>query len=90
VSPVLLLVAIGWMYVVVMMSVAEAISPAGTVLGGVVTFVLYGALPLALVMYLLATPARRRRRKAAEAAEAGSAAQPDGSGHAPRDPVAPE
>ncbi|MED5620091.1 hypothetical protein VPH43_12480 [Ideonella sp. BN130291] len=87
----MLLVGIGWMYVVVMMAVAEAISPSGTLLGALVTFVLYGALPLSIVMYLLATPARRRRRRAAEAAEAASAAaQPDGGRHAPGDAVAPE
>ena len=54
------LVAIGWMYVVLMMTVAEALSPQGTVLGALFTFVLYGCLPLAVVLYLLCTPARRR------------------------------
>jgi hypothetical protein len=89
-SPVLLLVGVGWIYVVLMMAVAEATSPNGTLLGALVTFVLYGVGPLALVLYLLATPARRRRRKAAEAAaSAASAAQPDGGGHAAGDAVAP-
>ncbi len=72
------LVAIGWMYVVVMMSVAEATGSNGTVLGAVVTFVLYGVLPLSLVMYLLGTPARRRTRRAREAASV----DPDAGGHA--------
>ena len=85
-TPVLLLVAIGWMYVVVMMAMAEAMAPAGSVLGALFTLLLYGLLPLAIVMYLLATPARRRRRRAREA----SAAQPFGSGQAPGDAVAPE
>ncbi|MEW6705324.1 MAG: hypothetical protein AB1430_10775 [Pseudomonadota bacterium] len=85
----MLLVGVGWMYVVTMMAVAEAMAPTGTVPGAVFTFLLYGALPLALVLYLLATPARRRRRRAREAAEA-SAAQPDGCGHAAGDAVAPE
>lgn len=85
-SPILLLVAVGWMYVVTMMAVAEAMAPTGTVLGAVFTFVLYGAGPLALVLYLLGTPARRRRRRAAEA----SAHEPDGGGHAPGHAVAPE
>lgn len=98
VSPVLLLVAVGWLYVVLMMAVAEAISVDGTVLGALFTLVLYGLAPLALALYLLATPARRRRRRAAEATEAAarkaaveaaSAAQPDRSGHAARDAVAP-
>lgn len=85
-SPILLLVAVGWMYVVTMMAVAEAMAPTGTVLGAVFTFLLYGVGPLALVLYLLNTPSRRRRRRAMEA----SAVQPDGSGHAAGDAVAPE
>jgi membrane protein implicated in regulation of membrane protease activity len=87
------LVAIAWGYVVLMMAVAEATGPNGTVLGAVITFVLYGVLPLSLVLYVLGTPARRRALHRAEAAEAtGSAApvEPDGSGHAAGDPVAPE
>jgi hypothetical protein len=83
---VLYLVAIAWMYVVLMMSAAEALAPNGSLLGAVITFVLYGVLPLALVLYLLGTPARRRALRAAEA----SAAQPDGSRHAAGDAVAPK
>ena len=56
------LVAIAWLYVAVMMAIAEAMHSQGTVLGAIITFVLYGVLPLALVMYLLGTPMRRRRR----------------------------
>lgn len=63
------LVAIAWMYVAVMMAVVEAFSPQGSVLGAVFTLLLYGIAPIALVMYLLNTPARRRARRAAEAAE---------------------
>jgi hypothetical protein len=63
------LVAIGWMYVVVMMAVAEAMSPQGSVLGASLTFLLYGCLPLAIVLYLLGTPARRRARRAADQSE---------------------
>lgn len=79
------LVAIAWIYVVLMMSVAEAASPSGTVLGAIITFVLYGVLPLSIVLYILGTPARRRTRLAREAAEAGAAApsgQPDAGDHA--------
>ena len=78
------LVAIAWIYVVLMMAVAEAISSQGTVLGAAITFVLYGVLPLALVMYILGTPMRRRRLRAEESAA------PDGSSQAPGDAVAPE
>ena len=61
------LIAIAWMYVVVMMALAEALSPQGTVLGAVFTLLLYGLLPLGIVMYLLGTPMRRRALRVAEA-----------------------
>jgi hypothetical protein len=57
------LVVIAWMYVVLMMSVAEATSSNGTVLGAIVTFFLYGAGPAALVAYLMGAPARNRAVK---------------------------
>jgi hypothetical protein len=90
------LVAIAWVYVVLMMAVAEANHSTGTLLGAIVTFVLYGVMPLALVMYLLATPSRRAAKRAAEvaiaaptAAQAAGSVQPDGGGHPPGDAVAP-
>ncbi|WP_372528799.1 hypothetical protein [Piscinibacter sp.] len=73
-----------------MMALVEATSSNGSVLGAVFTFVLYGAVPLAIVMYLLGTPARRRAQRAADAAAARSAAPPDGGDHAAGDAVAPE
>jgi len=63
------LVATAWIYVVLMMAVAEATSPQGTVLGAFFTFLLYGALPLSIVMYVLRTPHRRRMRRARDEAE---------------------
>ena len=63
------IVAIAWMYVAMMMAVAEATSPQGSMLGAIITFVMYGIGPLALVLYLLGTPARRRARRAREEAE---------------------
>jgi hypothetical protein len=63
------LVAIGWLYVALMMSVAEATHSQGSVLGAIVTFVLYGLAPVALLMYILGTPARKRAIRAREAAE---------------------
>jgi hypothetical protein len=62
-------VAIGWMYVALMMTVAEATHPTGTLLGAFITFVLYGVCPVALVLYLMGTPARRKAIKAREQAE---------------------
>lgn len=64
------IVALAWLYVALMMALAEATSPVGSVLGAIVTFVGYGVLPVALVSYILATPARRLARKAAERAAA--------------------
>lgn len=84
------LVAIGWLYVVLMMAVAEALSTQGTVLGAVITFVFYGVLPLSVVMYLMATPARRRARRAADAAASGAALPPDGGGQAAGAAIAAE
>jgi Na+-transporting methylmalonyl-CoA/oxaloacetate decarboxylase gamma subunit len=63
------IVAIAWMYVAVMMTMAEATSPQGTVLGAVITLVFYGLLPMALVMYLLGAFGRRKVRLAREAQE---------------------
>lgn len=80
------IVAIAWIFVVVLAAVVEAASPQGTLLGALFTLVGWGLLPLALVLYILGTPARKRARRTAEA----SAAQPDGSGHAAGDAVAPE
>ena len=50
-------VIIAWMYVVLLMTVAEALSSQGRVLGAMFTLLLYGVLPLSLVVYILATPA---------------------------------
>ena len=56
------IVAIAWMYVTLMMALAEATNPQGSVLGAVFTFLLYGLLPLSIVVYILGTPARKRAR----------------------------
>ncbi len=63
------LVVIGWLYVVLMMSVAEASNATGTILGAIVTFFLYGLMPVTLVVYLMRTPQRRKAIKAREAEE---------------------
>ncbi len=63
------IVAIAWMYVALLMALAEATSTQGSILGAIITFAMYGVGPLALVMYLIGTPARRRVRRAAEEAE---------------------
>ena len=93
------LVVIAWTYVVVMMAVVEATSSQGTLLGALVTLVLYGVVPVTLVVYLMGTPARRKALRAREAAERSlppsaaappeSNAAPDAGGHAAADAVAP-
>ena len=67
------IVAIGWMFVVVMMAAAEATAPNGTVLGAFFTLLLYGVLPLSIVLYILGTPGRKAARRRAEAAQAAAA-----------------
>ncbi|QDL54093.1 hypothetical protein [Rhodoferax aquaticus] len=92
------LVPIAWIYVALMMSVAEATNTNGTVLGAIFTFVLYGLMPVGLVVYIMGTPGRKRAIKARELAERQAAeqaspqtdsVQPNASGLAPTDPVAP-
>lgn len=55
------LVAIAWIYVVLMMAIAEVVHPDGTWLGALFTFLLYGVLPLSIVLYIMG--ARLRNRK---------------------------
>jgi mannose/fructose/N-acetylgalactosamine-specific phosphotransferase system component IID len=94
------IVPIAWLYVSLMMAVAEATNTNGTVLGALVTFVLYGLLPIGLIVYFMGSKGRKRAIKArelaemeAKAAQAQAKAQPlvdpDGSSHAATDPIAP-
>lgn len=92
----LILIAIGWIYVALMMAVAEATSPVGSVLGAVITFVFYGVGPVALLLYILGTPMRKKLRKQREAEElaAWQAKQqasdaPDAGGQPAADAVTP-
>ncbi len=99
------LVLIAWIYVAFMMAIAEAMSPVGSVLGAVFTFVLYGLLPMGVVGYIMGTPARRRALKAKEAADRAKASAangiqnsgddapsvaPNANSEAPRHTIAPE
>lgn len=90
------IVPIAWLYVALMMAVAEATNPNGTLLGAAITLVLYGIGPVALVVYLMGAPARRRAIKAREVAEwqaqqraAPGSDPPDAGGDAAGTPVAP-
>lgn len=100
------LIAVAWLYVVLMMALAEALTPQGTILGALITLLLYGLFPLGIVLYILGAPQRRRARRAAEAAEleqlalaaeaaadptpSTTSAPPYGGRHAAGDAVAPE
>ena len=84
------IVPIAWIYVALMMAIAEANHSNGTILGAIITFFLYGVGPVALVLYFMGAPARRRAIKAKEAAEMAERAnsiKPDTSGHASTDAV---
>jgi len=62
------IVAIAWLYVLLLISIMQP-----TVFRGIVTFVAAGLLPLGLLLYLLGSPRRRRdlaaRGQAPEAPE---------------------
>lgn len=82
----MLIAATAWLYVAVMMAVAEATHPGGTVLGAIFTFLLYGVGPVALLVYLMGGRARRARRARREAAASG---EPGAGGEAAADAVPP-
>lgn len=70
------IVAIGWIFVVVLMAAAEALSPQGSLLGAFFTLLLYGVLPLSVLLYILGTPARRALRRHQDASAQEATAQP--------------
>lgn len=52
------IVAIAWMYVVVLMAAAD-----NSVAGGIMTLLFYGVLPLSLLSYFFGAKGRRARHK---------------------------
>jgi hypothetical protein len=77
------LIVIAWLYVTLLMGLAEAFSTQGTVLGAIITFLFYGVLPMSLVVYVMGTPLRRKERLRKTAQEnVSSGREPDTSGHA--------
>lgn len=82
------LLVIAWAYVVLMMAAVEATSRNGTVMGALFTLLLYGVLPLGIVVYLLRAPARAEARRRSERGAGSTRSDPDGSGHAAADVVA--
>jgi Mg2+/citrate symporter len=92
------LIVIAWFYVTAMMALAEATSPQGSLLGALITFVLYGLLPMGILVYIFGTPERKRKLKVRRQAQqraydealqaqtteaAADSALPDAGGHAP-------
>lgn len=55
------IVVIAWVYVVLMMALTEH-----SVVAGIMTFLMYCVLPLAIILYLMRTPQRKRERAAKE------------------------
>ncbi len=51
------IVAIAWLYVAFLVAISDT-----TVVGGILTFLFMGIGPLALLLWLIGTPARRRAR----------------------------
>jgi hypothetical protein len=76
------IVAIGWIYVVLMMSIAEH-----SVIAGIMTFLLYGVLPLTIILYLTGGRQRRRNRAAVKKQPIDSSANSTGQSdvHADKD-----
>ena len=83
------IVPIAWLYVAVMMSVAEATATNGSLLGATITLLLYGLLPVGLILYFMGAPGRKRAIRAREAAELQALNQPDAGSLAATDTVPP-
>lgn len=75
------IVAIGWIYVVILMAATET-----SVTAGIMTFLIYCMIPLSLLFYL--TGSKRRRARRAAAAQAG-ARQEDAASTEAEAPKAP-
>ena len=88
------IVFIAWIYVVVLMSVIEAASNQGSLLGAFTTLLLYGVFPLGMLIYFTTRSARRRAAQQHEppssAQASGELVAPDRGKHAAGDGVAPK
>ncbi len=56
----MLIVAIAWVYVVLMMSIVET-----SIVAGIMTFLIYCVLPLSVILYLMDSPRRKHRMEIA-------------------------
>ncbi len=57
--PFLYLIAIAWIFVVLMMAITES-----SFIAGIMTFIFYCIIPLSLVLYILSSSARKRKLNA--------------------------
>lgn len=57
----MIMVAIAWIYVVLLMSMTEQ-----TIVAGAMTFLFYCVFPLSIILYVMGTPQRKRNRQAQE------------------------
>lgn len=77
------IIAIGWLYVVVLMALTET-----SVVAGIATLVFYGLVPVGILIYLGGAKGRRRRRLAAEMAAREQTA-PDANADEAKEPKEP-
>lgn len=80
-----MIIVIGWLYVTVLVAASEP-----NLVVGIISFLFYGALPCGLILYFAGSRVRRERRAFREQQRLAASGQPDQSGHAPADAVAPE
>ncbi|WP_424195395.1 hypothetical protein ACMYR3_05805 [Ampullimonas aquatilis] len=61
------IIAIAWLYVVMLMALTEE-----SIIGGIMSLIFYGVLPLSIFLYVFGTPQRKRYKRQAEQREAAS------------------
>lgn len=66
------IIAIGWLYVILMMAATES-----SIIGGILTFLFYGIFPCGLLLWIIGTPQRLLSRLAKPAEE--PLGKPDGA-----------
>lgn len=81
----LVLVAIAWIYVVLLMAMTEQ-----SFIAGVMTFFLYCVFPLSIILYLMGTPGRKRRRRSNENAQRAATDNEATMNHATVDAIVPK
>ncbi len=72
-----------------MMALAEAVSSQGSILGACITFILYGLLPISIVLYVMGAPRRREARRRKESEDESALAQGNHGDHPASEPLPP-